>query len=133
MKLVLKNSNLIFKTKKVLVENSNLYSASMNDLNKPGKVVTAQATMIIYKNVSGGALSFNLSGSANTWSTPGYLYGVFDNEPEIGSVASSYQSVTKSQVFNFDVIVPNGKYIGISEYAYAPASGGSCTVTYEEV
>lgn len=134
MKVILRNSNLKFETKKTLVEESVLNNASMYDRNQAGKLLsTSGFKFTIYKNVSGGELLFNLSGKANTWGTPGYLYGIFDNEPEIGSVATSFEPVDTAEVFNIDITVPNGKYIGISEYAYAPGSGGSCTVTYEEV
>lgn len=136
MKMILRNSNLKFETKKILVEQSTLNASAMSDLNNPGKVISDDQgyKLYIYKNVSGGNLKFNLAGKGNTWTTTCYLYGIFDEEPVIGSQSTSYLKLqSKGEVFDLDVIVPNGKYIGISDYAYAPSSGGSCVVTYEEV
>lgn len=135
MKLILRNSNLKFETKKVLVEQSTLNASSMSDTNYPGKIFENNQgfKIYIYKNVSGGNLQFTLTGKGNTWTNAAYLYGIFDEEPVIGSQATSYlQLQSAGQVFDLDIIVPNGNYIGISDYAYAPDSGGSCTVTYEE-
>lgn len=136
MKVILRNSNLKFETKKTLVEQSTLNNASMNDFSHPGEVMgdVTSYRLFIYKNVSGTNLKFNLTGKGNTWTNTGYIYGIFDEEPVVGSIAINYYSLPSvGQNFNLDVIVPNGKYIGISEFCYAPASGGSCVVTYEEV
>lgn len=132
MKMILKNTTL--ELQKALVETSTLNNACMYDTSNPGKVVSYSGYhLFIYKNISGGDLKFTLTGKANTWGTPGCLYGIFDDEPELGDVATSYKMVNQSESYSKEVVVPNGKYIGISEYAYAPASGGSCVVTYEQV
>lgn len=134
MKMILRNSNLKFETKKTLVEQSILNAAVMGDLNQPGKIIDTEGFKIdVYKNISGGNLQFNLTGKGNAWTNTCMLYGIFDEEPVVGSQATSYYQLSSlGEVFDLNVVVPNGKYLGVSDYAYAPSSGGYCTVTYEE-
>lgn len=121
------------KYMKTLVEKSRLGNTTIGTNNDGRIVAELQGHYIdVYKNISGGDLSFNLAGKANLWAGPFTLSGIFENNPTIGEIATSVERVNKSEDFNINIVVPNGKYIGISENAYSIVSGGSCTITYKE-
>ena len=136
MKVIFKNTKLEFQTKETLVEQNTSNNVNMSDTYNPGKIIEESNghKLYVYKNISGGNLQFNLTGKGNTWTRDCYLYGIFDEEPVVGSKSNSYHRLgSAGEVFDLNGVVPNGKYLGVSDYAYAPESGGSCTVTYKKV